>query len=164
MADLDALSSRGFFVERIVSTVVIFSVLTKEKRIFNYRLSRARRIVENAFGILSNKFRVFMTPMRLTPDKVVTIVIACCTLHNFLRSKQTSRNVYTPPGSVDIEDTDTHTILNGDWRARQEPGGLLPMEKQGSNNYTTKAKAIREYLCDYFNSDKGAVPWQENMI
>ena len=66
--------------------------------------------------------------MRLTPDKVVTIVIACCTLHNFLRSKQTSRNVYTPTGSVDIEDTDTHTILNGDWRARQEHGRLLPME------------------------------------
>ncbi len=52
--------------------------LTSEKRIFNYRLSRARRVVENSFGILANRFRVFMAPISLCPEKVEIIVIACC--------------------------------------------------------------------------------------
>ena len=73
-----------------------------KKRIFNYRLSRARRVVENAFGILANRFRVFMTGFCLDPQKVQIIAMACCSLHNFLiKDLNGSQDVYIPPGSYD---------------------------------------------------------------
>ena len=71
------------------------------QRIFNYRLSRVRRIVENVFGILSSRFGVFQKPIPLEPEKVEKIVMAACVLHNFLRNKPSLRDFYTPQESFD---------------------------------------------------------------
>lgn len=138
--------------------------LTKEKRIYNYRLSRARRIAENAFGILANRFRIFMLPIPLVPEKVEVIVMACCTLHNFLRTQPGASAVYTPVGSLDSEDPDTHQIVDGEWRKGDCPQGLLPAQHLGGNRHSNSAKNFRDYLRDYFNSSKGSVSWQDRMI
>ena len=134
--------------------------LTRDQRIYNYRHSRSRRIVENAFGILANRFRVFMTPMALMPEVVEDVVEACLSLHNFLRRRSSSRLVYTPPGLMDVEDQGTHEVVPGNWRQEQEPQGWAPLAKQGGNNCAMEPKAIRMELCRYFNSAQGQVPWQ----
>ena len=56
-----------------------------DEKVFNYRLSRARRVVENAFGIMSAKWRVFRRPMGVSPQNAELVVKAACCLHNYVR-------------------------------------------------------------------------------
>ena len=56
--------------------------LTADKRVYNYRHSRARRISENLFGILANRWRIFFTTINLEPKHVENIVLSALALHN----------------------------------------------------------------------------------
>ena len=58
--------------------------------IYNYRLSRARRVIENTFGILAAGWRIFRRPMIADPDHVVAFTKAAIALHNFLRTTESS--------------------------------------------------------------------------
>ena len=132
--------------------------LTDDKRIFNYRLSRARRVVENAFGILANRFQVLLKTIALQDTaKVEAVVLACCALHNFLRTE--SGNLYTG-GIVDREGPN-HVTIPGSWR--RDPG-LRQAPLPSNNNASAQAKQQREVLCRYFSSDVGAVPFQWDKI
>ncbi|KAG8225337.1 hypothetical protein J437_LFUL005351 [Ladona fulva] len=55
--------------------------------IFNFRLSRARRVVENVFGLLACRFHILSYTILLQPEKVITVVSAIVCLHNFLISR-----------------------------------------------------------------------------
>jgi hypothetical protein len=55
------------------------------KRVFNYRLSSARRVSENALGILANVFRIFHGTVHLREESMEDLLYASCILHNFLR-------------------------------------------------------------------------------
>lgn len=131
--------------------------LTPE-RIYNYRVSRARRMVENVFGILAAKFRVFLTTIALHPDKVESVTLACVYLHNFFRRDSKSRSNYNPPGSFDNEDIEGRVVILGSWRADidEEMLGLQVLPRKPLN----AASKIREEFRDFFNSTEGAVPWQ----
>jgi hypothetical protein len=43
--------------------------------------------VECAFGILTNRWRIFHRPVNVSPDLAVDIVKACTVLHNIVREK-----------------------------------------------------------------------------
>lgn len=126
-----------------------------KERVFNYRLSRARRVVENVFGIMSSVFRVLRKPMFLQPEKVSIITLTCCFLHNFLRNSKSSRSNYTPSDAeLDGE------FYPGTWRRDQENmTSLLPLRNKARNS-SIDAKNIREAFGEYF-MNKGKVPWQD---
>lgn len=85
--------------------------LTEEQRILNYRLSRARRIVENAFGVLVSRCSILQKDILLSPDKAQTIVLACCHIHKYLRSKNSK--TYIGQGSVDFDNHEIGQMYNG---------------------------------------------------
>lgn len=59
------------------------------KELFNYRHSKARIIVEQAFGLLKRKWRILDRPMEVETRRVNEIVHVCCALHNFLLAVRT---------------------------------------------------------------------------
>lgn len=61
--------------------------LNLQQKVFNYRLSRARRIVECAFGIFTARWRIFRRPLSTNIDNAIAIVKATVCLHNFLMQK-----------------------------------------------------------------------------
>lgn len=126
------------------------------RRIFNYRLSRARRIVENVFGITASVFRVLRKPMLLQPKTVETIVMAIAHLHNFLRNMDSSKNLYAPPDSLDSDQNGR--LCEGSWRRDSEMLSLLPLNNVPRRAAST-AKQIRDEFNDYFMNE-GTVSWQ----
>ena len=119
-------------------------MLTREERIANYRISRGRRVVENAFGILVSRFRVMMTTIELPPETVRDVVLTCVVLHNILRSQYQGQHGGQQPGGYDDD-------VNGD-------GWLISGAADGGRdrNPAREAKRLRDYLKDYFNNE-GAV-------
>ncbi|CAM4316468.1 unnamed protein product [Leuciscus chuanchicus] len=47
------------------------SNLTTVQQVYNYRHSRARRIIENTFGIMASRWRIFGRPIDCSPDNVI---------------------------------------------------------------------------------------------
>eukprot|EP00105_Crassostrea_gigas_P007335 XP_011421541.1 PREDICTED: protein ALP1-like [Crassostrea gigas] len=131
--------------------------MTKDQRIFNYRLSRGRRIVENAFGILAQRWQILLTTMQHDPTTIAIIIETCVILYNLMRLR------YPAIQNADMdEENANYQIIPGSWRANAAMHDVDNI--MGPNRDSTAAKKQREYLKLYFNFPAGSVPWQDRMI
>nr|CAI5834075.1 unnamed protein product [Callosobruchus analis]CAI5861678.1 unnamed protein product [Callosobruchus analis] len=114
-----------------------------KQRIFNYRLSRARRVVENAFGICK-------------PENAQLVVMACVHLHNYLRKSPTSKHLYCPDGALDSEENGQ--VILGTWRNDNQTSSLFNLRNVPRKS-SKSAQEIRNEFSTHFVGD-GSVPWQ----
>lgn len=136
--------------------------LTEKQKIFNYRLSRARRVVENTFGILVSKFRIFEKPIPLSIQTTEQVVKTTCALHNWLRKTSTPIHPYIPRDMLDVESWEEGRVQPG--TATQHPhSGLEEISHGASNNYSRAAGEVRNYYAERFVTTD-IVPWQLKMI
>ncbi|XP_060872557.1 uncharacterized protein LOC132946531 [Metopolophium dirhodum] len=102
-------------------------------------LSRARRTVECAFGVLSNKWRVLHTPLLVEPDFADEIIKACCILHNYVRRRD----------GATYEDMESNLLVD-DLEIRGVPARAQGIE-------------VRDAYADYFIGP-GSIPFQYRFI
>lgn len=138
--------------------------LSDEERIFNYRLSRGRRCIENAFGIMSSKWLILRKTMFCSPDRAAKIIIACCVLHNYLL-KDNSK-IYCPSSYSDSLDSDGK-IIEGEWRSRvaRMPDSIFHGKLTNSTGRNTdESKRVRNIVKNYVNSAVGSLSWQRQSV
>ena len=97
----------------------------------NYRLSRARMVVENAFGHLKGRWRCLLKRTDAATEDVPTIISACRVIHNICEVHKEQ-----------FDDT---------WLEELESGPTAPSPTKNKST-NTNAENIRTALCHYTNS------------
>ncbi|KAJ8870047.1 hypothetical protein PR048_029058 [Dryococelus australis] len=103
--------------------------LTLPKRVYNYRLSRSRRVVKNAFGTSLSRFRIYHSPIQLEIE---------------------SASVIISQGLLDAEHVDVCRVAPGSWR-RPAEGAVQAITAIRDRHPTTVSAQRREEYCNYFN-------------
>lgn len=57
------------------------------RELFNKRHASLRNVIERTWGVLKKRFPILKTFMEFKIETQVKIVIACCALHNFIKSQ-----------------------------------------------------------------------------
>lgn len=94
----------------------------------------------------------------MTVDHATKVVLACCVLHNFLRTKTLTT------GNESFADVvgDNGTVVDGRWR--DDRTNVLPGARRShARNPPVTALGVRGKLIDYFKN-AGHLDWQDAYV
>ncbi|XP_066585504.1 uncharacterized protein [Prorops nasuta] len=128
--------------------------LNYKEKIFNYRLSRARRTVESTFGIFSGKWRIFQSAITMLPATADLIISASTCLHNFVPKEEQKSGFKRYSQELTFDNTTDQELpwMDVSNITEQLESSVAIGEKQ------------RDKLSDYFVSEQGSVNWQHENV
>ena len=137
-----------------------------KRQVYNCRLSRARRAVKVALGVLVTKWRIFQQVINADSQTIDAIVKGTTVLHNFLRRRDamsTDSLSYISPDDVDVEYGDQ--LQTDTCSTESEAAGALQCSGElDSDDAPRDAIAVRERFVDYFVSPEGALSQQDQAL
>ncbi|XP_025196657.1 uncharacterized protein LOC112595605 [Melanaphis sacchari] len=112
-------------------------------------LSRSRRCVECAFGIMCTKWRLLYKPIETKIEKAENIAKAITLLHNIIIDLDGS------PNAIAIEEA----MESFEFEKKNQE--ITNISRKSLNRYSNDAKQLRDTLKSYFNSPIGKISFQE---
>jgi len=119
--------------------------LNIEKKVFNYRLSRARRCVECAFGILFSKWRFLLNELEISVENSKSLVKCACLLHNVIIEEE----------GLQLDDYDENMKF-------AETNDIICQQR--ANRGTNLSIDVRNTFMEFFMSPDGELRWQKDII
>lgn len=110
--------------------------LNEQQTYYNERLNSVRKVIENTFGILTQRWRIFLGPIHAQPESVDKFVKAAVVLHNFIKSYKDQNNRYQYVDDIDEANLAFHNI------------------RWGARNATQQSKELRDEYAAYLFSIK----------
>ena len=136
---------------------------SEEQRVYNYRHSRARRVIENAFGVMVARWRILLKPIKASVKNAEKYVLAYMALHNYLR--QTNTAAYCPTCFLDLA---SGNIRPGEWCSSIEcdinNGCFQRVNVIRGRRNKLEPVAMRHALANYLGSEEGSLPWQLDYV
>lgn len=109
---------------------------------------QARRVVENAFGIMKMRFQVLRSSQMTDPDFLSLVVTVCCVLHNIcIRLRDSTETGWEPNYKKAIEDGLINGIDDDPYDTRGE--STIATDDRIANTSAMSAAGIRLHLARY---------------
>uniref|UniRef100_A0A1I7YPK6 DDE Tnp4 domain-containing protein n=1 Tax=Steinernema glaseri TaxID=37863 RepID=A0A1I7YPK6_9BILA len=126
----------------------------RTKHEFNKRLSRARRVTENCFGVLVNRFRVLRGTLETSPNESTRLICALALLHNWIKTREMETN-----RTLEDEEEGEEEQL-GNYEDYEEYGDESTSSASTQNSSTREGARVRNTFRSLFSSDEGRLHWQ----